>query len=649
MPIATASMDFFQHQDQAKKKTSVLVFYYFLAVILIMLAVYLAFAAVLIGVETQSDSPTNYRNLWNPALFFWVTVSTLVIVISGSLFKISQMSGGGTAVAEMLGGRLVTHNTNDLDELKALNVVEEMAIASGTPVPPVYMLDNEDGINAFAAGFTPNDAVIGVTRGCVSLLTRDELQGVIAHEFSHILNGDMRLNIRLIGVLHGILVIAMLGYWIMRLNLHSSGRSRDKGSGASIALLGLLLLVIGYVGVFFGKLIKSAVSRQREYLADASAVQFTRNPEGIGGALKKIGGLASGSKINNTHAEEASHFFFSNGLKNSFIDLMATHPPLAERIRRIDPSFSAELHISPISSLSTTPDSGISQIAGTPERFSIKSDNVVSSIGTSDAEHINYASALLGSIPPYVSKSAREPYGARAVIYCLLLNKEKEPRAYQINRLSEYADPAVHTETLKLIPLIGSVEQSARFPLIDIAINSLRQLSAIQYEVFMENVDHLIKADEQIDLFEYMLQHIIKRTLSSTFTNPKPTVIQYYDINGLQTECTGIISCLSHWGSDNENEAQKAFDAGISKFHIKSKLELSSIETCKLDVLDAALNRFNAASPAIKKLVIRACIACISADGKVTQEEAELVRAVSSSLDCPMPPILPGGPLEEAA
>src|SRR6185503_5521388 len=272
--------------------------------------------------------------------------------VVGSLYKIAALRSGGQAVGRLLGGRPLQPNTRDFKERRLLNVVEEMALASGLAVPTVYVLDQEKGINAFAAGFGPGDTVIGVTRGCLDLLSRDELQGVIGHEFSHALNGDMRLNLRLMGLLHGILVIAMIGYWILRTSggsssSSSSGSSSKKSSGNQLAFLGLAFMVIGGIGVFFGRLIKSAVSRQREFLGDAAAVQFTRNPSSIAGALKKIGGLAAGSRIVNSHAEEASHLFFGNGMGKGFSvkldDMLATHPPLADRIKRIEPDFDGKL------------------------------------------------------------------------------------------------------------------------------------------------------------------------------------------------------------------------------------------------------------------------------------------------------------------
>ncbi len=336
--------NFFDQQDAARRRTGLLIFYFGLAVVAIITSVYLAVTALFFATGQQQHGGA----LFDPARLAAVATIVGLVVVLGSLYKIIALQEGGAAVARLLGGRLIDPGSSVPGERKLLNVVEEMALASGTPVPPVYVLDNEAGINAFAAGFTPRDAVVSVSRGCMDHLTRDELQGVVAHEFSHLLNGDMRLNLRVMGLLHGILLIALIGEIVIRLAGNSSSSSRSESdrdskgsSGLAFFLLGLALLVIGWAGVFFGRLIKCAISRQREFLADASAVQFTRNPDGIAGALKKIGGLAQGSRIESPHAEEACHLFFSMGVP-ALSSLLATHPPLVERIRRIDPSFDGQ-------------------------------------------------------------------------------------------------------------------------------------------------------------------------------------------------------------------------------------------------------------------------------------------------------------------
>ena len=309
-------MDFFASQDVARRKTSLLLLYFSLAVFFIIVAIYLAFTFLFIYQQggTGQFDPNRF---WNPDLFVGVVIGTVIVVGCGSLYKISVLRSGGARVAEMLGGRLIPAGSKDFLQKRLLNIVEEMAIASGVPVPPVYLLESEKGINAFAAGFTKDDAVIGITRGALETLDRNELQGVVAHEFSHILNGDMWLDLKLVGFLHGILLIALIGRSILR----GSSRSRNSKNSGGAVLFGLVLLILGYLGVLFGRLIKSSVSRQREYLADASAVQFTRNPGGLAGALKKIGGLASGSLIEHNKAEEISHMFFSNGLEGGWSSL----------------------------------------------------------------------------------------------------------------------------------------------------------------------------------------------------------------------------------------------------------------------------------------------------------------------------------------
>jgi Zn-dependent protease with chaperone function len=275
-------MDFFKEQDKSRTKTTQLIGLFILAVLAVVLAVY-AIAVFIIffhGARQPGFNPAEFH--WvQPHLGFWVVSVTLLVIFIGSITKIIGLAKGGSSVAENLGGRLVNASTTDPDERKLINIVEEMSIASGIPAPQIYILDREKGINAFAAGYAPNDAIVAVTRNCLKLLNRDELQGVIAHEFSHILNGDMRLNIRLIGFLSGIMVLANIGYLILR------SRSGSKKSGAQIVLIGIGLLVIGFVGQLFGRIIQAAVSRQREYFADASSVQFTRNPGGISGALKR--------------------------------------------------------------------------------------------------------------------------------------------------------------------------------------------------------------------------------------------------------------------------------------------------------------------------------------------------------------------------
>ncbi len=633
------TMDFFKSQDIARRKTSILVLYYCLAVVMIILAVYAAAMMLFQGAMVKSGSEMALKTLWNPELFIWITGVTSAIVLIGSIFKISQLSSGGAVVAEMLGGLEIETNTRDLNQRKILNIVEEMAIASGLPVPRVFLLDDEDGINAFAAGFSPSDAVIGVTRGCINQLNRDELQGVIAHEFSHILNGDMKLNIRLMGVLNGILVIGLIGFWIFR----STSRSRSKkGNALPIILFGVVVWAIGYIGVFFGKLIKSAVSRQREYLADASAVQFTRNPGGIAGALKKIGGFAGGSRLATEHAEEASHFFFSNGLAGSFINLMATHPPIEDRISRLDPFFEMEragqLGVSEIA----PPQLSEERVAGVSS-FAVNPDRVIASVGVPTSSHVKYAAGLISKMPSEVVEAVHEPHSAGAVIYALLLDKKVELRQQQLKYLSGNVDADVSDHILRLIPVVDEIGNVSKLPLVDMAIPALKKMTNSQYSDFRTHVDALVAADKEIDLFEYTLQRIIMCHLESAYGRIKPQVIRYQDIKSVLPVCGKLLSCLAYWGADDEETAKRAFDSGAGRLgDNRGTLVLSHLDQCGMPMLDEALSQAADSAPMVKKRVLDACVACIAADGTVTHEESELIRAIADSMGCPIPPFLPG-------
>jgi Zn-dependent protease with chaperone function len=434
----------------------------FLGVTLLIVAVYAAALGIFTGVSSRHhhvyDEQVQHV-LWNPQLFLIAAVGTLAVIGLGSGFKTLELAQGGSTVATMLGGRLVAPTTTDPDERKLRNVVEEMAIAAGVPVPQVYLLPQEHGINAFAAGHSTSDAVVAVTAGAVKLLTRDELQGVIGHEFSHILNGDMRLNLRLMGIIFGILCLAVIG----RVLLYTRSRS-SKDKNPLPLLARLALIVIGWIGVFFGRLIQAAVSRQRELLADASSVQFTRNPAGLAGALKKIGGLSFGSKLEAAHAEEASHMFFGNGMGESFFHLMDTHPPLAERIRAIDPSFDGTFPPVSVRRSGTTSAARCANAAVAPSvpvpRHAprARGPGRARAAGHCRADHDDQHGqphlrspalrrGLRVSIPASLQVAAREGLGASTLVYALLLSDDETTRRKQLDELAAATSTAVCQET----------------------------------------------------------------------------------------------------------------------------------------------------------------------------------------------------------
>ncbi|MDB6109895.1 MAG: htpX 1 [Pedosphaera sp.] len=643
-------MDFFERQDTARRHTKLLVVYFILAVIGIIAAVYLAVALIFAGNGLKHHSAALPDLLWNPKLLLGVAAGTVALIFCGSSYKTLQLSSGGSAVAEMLGGRPVDANTADPDERKLLNVVEEMAIASGTPVPQVYVLPEESGINAFAAGHTTSDMAVCVTGGAIRSLTRDELQGVIAHEFSHILNGDMRLNLRLMGLVFGILCLAIVGRILLETR---SGRSKDRNP---LPLLGIALLIIGGIGVFFGKLIKSAVSRQREFLADAAAVQFTRNPGGLASALKKVGGC--GSRIEDPNAENASHLFFANGLTESFSGLFSTHPPLVERIRALDPSFDGQFtpvrleqpetaRVTPPPARAILPPRLGDLLGGTVGTATaalggaggVPLTRTLPQVGTMTAQHLDYAADLRSKLPPELTNAARDPMSAVALVYAMLLSPEAVMRAQQLVLLQKQIDPAIYQEVTRLAPVTEGLETRARLPLATLTPGALRRLSPSQYQQFSENLKFIIESDQQIELFEYTLQKMVLRQLDPNFTPPRKQVVQFYVLKPLITDCAVLLSALAYAGHVERGEIEKAFREGARQLSLGG-LPLMDAAACGLDKVDAALNRLNQGAPQIKKLVLSACAATVAADGVVQENEAELLRAVADTLDCPIPPFL---------
>lgn len=621
-------MDFFAQQDQSRTRSLYLTFLFVLAVIFVAVAVFFAVQlAFYLSMDKLSISRNGFK--WFDAqMFLLVTFVTVGIITVGSLFKMLQLKKGGSYVAEHLGGRRVNRLSADKDEKRLLNVVEEMAIASGVPVPQVYLMTEEEGINAFAAGYTPGDAAIAVTRGCLSTLNREQLQGVIAHEFSHILNGDMRLNIHLIGFLYGIMVIAIVG----RSVLWSSRRSGSKKGGGQTALLALALVVIGYVGQLFGRIIQSAVSRQREFLADASAVQFTRNPGGIAGALKIIGGFSKGSRIESPNAHEASHLFFGTAIRSLF----ATHPPLDERIRRIEPGYSSRVNES--ESLSETVPGG--RFDSSVSMMAADSGEARQYVGHMTPQHVDYSSQLLSALPGKIRDELDDLLGATAIVCGLLLDRDLKERDRQIKVLKKTAPVEVVRQTLILEKEIRSLKPVFYLPVLELAIPTLRGMSAAQVAGLKRYIQVLVEADGKLTLFEFVLEKIVTHQLGMVYSHSKrQTIVKRMDL--MLPQMVNLLSVLAKSGNKDIQEAKKAFKAGFEQVRsagVTRKESMSEIVSFK--EVDVALDRLALAAPSIKRVIFDACCACVLFDKKVSIPEAELLRATASVMDIPVPPFL---------
>jgi Zn-dependent protease with chaperone function len=630
-------MDFFDAQDRARRLSGWLVVLFALAVLLIALTVYLAVALVLL----PEEAPLWW---WQPGLFAMVVggVGALVGICSG-VRTASLRSGGGSSVAEMLGGRQVLPLTADPDEQRFRNVVEEMALAAGVPVPAMYVLDSEGGINAFAAGYSPEDAVVAVTRGALEGLSRDELQGVVAHEFSHIVNRDIRLNIRLTGLLFGILALGLAGRILLRSMYHMRGGGKNRGQALAVAFaLGLTLYLAGYLGVFFGRIIRAAVSRQREFLADAAAVQFTRNPAGLAGALKKIG--AVGSRIDSASAEEVSHFFFASGLRHGLVSgVWSTHPPLVERIRRLEPAFDGDFSRirlgravdAPAASPRTGGHHSVSDVGAGPALLTPLA-SVVANTGAG-APATSVAAARLLDVPEGVRDAAHDPFAAVGLMYALMLSREEGSREQQRAVLEQEVSLPLLSEVNRLRPTVEALEPESRLALIDLVAPALHQLSDAQAQKLTHVLGEVARADRHLSLFEFSLETAVRHRLAATHGFAGHG--QRLSLDEVMPSAIVMLSALAHVGQDSPEAARAAFVTGAQSLDSSVQPD-ALVGTTSGEVVDA-LERLSEARAPVRARAMAASMRTVLHDGEVRDEEAHLLRALAAALDLPAPAFLP--------
>lgn len=690
-------MDFFGQQEQARRQTRTLVWLFVLAVLAIVGSVNLALALIWI---VSTGHPLAGAHTYPAGFFATNTVVTLALIGGGTLIQSWNLRDGGDTVARMAGGRLLPTTTRDLRERRLLNVVAEMALASGIASPKIYVLDREPAINAFAAGHNPNEAVIAVTAGALQRLNRDELQGVVAHEFSHIMNGDMRLNIRLIGVLFGIQMIAGFGQTLFQFGASvwgQRGRDDNKGPSGQVILLvvGGTLFMIGYIGIFFGRLIKSAVSRQREFLADASAVQFTRNADGIGGALRKIGGLSRGgglgSRIEHRNAEQLSHLFLGAARPRLMDGWLATHPPLTERLRKIYgryvelldapeiteeimaadpmlpdlPYFTSNLNaVAALDAASGSSALPLNALTGAAIR------PLPTAVSSGDGEHPAAACRL----PIALDNALREPEAACALVYALLLGTEAEsltPMALLTARQPRQAELARY-----LLPVLQQLPPSARLPLLDLAAPALRQLSAAQRTTLLTTAEQLIAADQRITLAEFVLQTVLQRRLDPHAGRLVPA--RFSGLSELRGEIVLSLSLVAHVaarsGTETAGNLQPAPNLGselLSATKLQPSLpssppsamalaaqnfwrgaqrcpelslreqDLVAAPSINFSAVRAALERANQLAPLAKPALVKVWLAAASIEGGALAPPcADILRALCAAIEAPIPPLV---------
>jgi Zn-dependent protease with chaperone function/uncharacterized tellurite resistance protein B-like protein len=673
-------MNFFETQDRARRRTKWLVFYFICAVVAIVFAAYFG---VIFGMTLAGDR----LDLWEPGWFISIAGVTCLLVFGGSIYKSSQLRQGGRVVAKDLGGRLVLPHTRDPEERQLLNVVAEMAIASGTPVPQVYVMDEEMGINAFAAGTKPSNAVIGVTRGCLQLLSRSELQGVVAHEFSHIHNGDMRLNMRLIAVIFGLLILMLTGRIILHSILRSafqprvsSGNRRDRNGGdvralAIVVVIAGVFFLVGGIGAIFARLIQAAVSRQREFLADASAVQFTREPAGLAGALKKIGGWNEGSSVRSPQALAVSHMFFAEG--GLFKWGMATHPPLQVRIRALEPDWVGgfdSVALNKNQSLAGLYDESRQQIlqrqrgevgAAADEEGesgavanlapvqrlsgSVNAMVALSGLGQETRWSLEAGQRIHDGLDERLRSASQDRGGAQRLIFAMLLSRDRQQRQEQVEGLRKGMGSDFLRGGEDWQELLESLHSAEKIALLDLCMPTLRHMSQPEYGRFIQLMHWIIATDEKVDLFEFMLQHAVTRHLAGHFEPDRRKVPAGPErMDDLPAAGNVLLTVMARM-ERTEESAARAFQAAVkggNGFEGWSP-ELLPEDSFSPEEVRSALVEFETAAPMVKKTILQMCGFAAAEDGILTSREAELLRAVADAIGVSLPPFVRDVQLQE--
>lgn len=634
-------MDFFAQQARVRGSSRRLVALFVLAVVAIVAAI-----DVVVWISMGHHPVDGEPAASNLPLLFTSSAVVLAGIGFSSLFRIMSLSGGGKKVAESVGAVAVPPDTRDPQLRLLRNVIEEVAIAAGVPVPDIYLMADEPGINAFAAGYSASDAAVCVTQGCLDNLSRDELQGVIAHEFSHVLNGDMRLNIRLMGLLFGILVLAIVG---RRVIWFGGGRSsRRDGGGGQVWMIGLALIVVGYIGYFFARLIQAAVARSRESLADASAVQFTRQTDGIAGALKKIAILSEGSELQVANKQEVAHMLF--GEAGKFNALFATHPPLLQRIRALQPGFREEELARLAASMQRTaeapPAAAAASKPGNPQVVpGMASPPVLPAVlagavvagDMAAAPRFQRAAALHQAMPATLTTAVQQPESALAVVLALATSMEAELQPAQRRIVADAFGDDVQQAVQTMAGEVATLPPIARLPLAALAFPALKQLSEGRQQTLLGTLDALVRADGKVDLNEYCLARLLRMQLQEARQPRRTPIDGLKKLPACRDSVILVCAIVAAGGCSDQASARRAWLLAMQHAFPGEAIEWSPPPAAWQPPFERALDDLDGLLPVAKELVIQSLLSAIRADGQVSVEEAELLRVICASLHCPVP------------
>ncbi len=654
-------MDFFQQQDTARRNTRLLVVLFSIAVALLIILTNAVVSAFLhFNEDYNLYNGMQGQGFWS--YFSWERFGFIGLVISAVvggvvLFKWLQLSTGGKVVAESLGGTRIVPQSRDRAEQRCLNVVEELALAANMPVPPVYVLNGERGINAFAAGVTPADAIVAVTRGTIEQLKRHELQGVIAHEFSHILNGDMRLSTRLAAMLKGITFVGDVGHFLLRgsSRARTGAHIRSGEGGAGLHLLGLALWILGWLGGLAAGFIKAAISRQKEFLADASAVQFTRSTQGIADALKVIGGYVPGTFVHAARASEMSHIFFGD-IKHSLWQPFATHPPLPKRIQRIEPRWDGKyIERTPVTYASEPSRPGHGEVgvgraavvaAAMANSMIDASESVKSAAYNAaatppdatfnlDDEPLDARTAERENLPLAFVRHAHEPLGAQALVFSLLMAEEELLRQAQLALIDEAGIAGLQSLVTTLSPGVAELGAPRRLPLLELCLPALKAMSLAQYRVFKRTLIAVIQADKHTELYEWCLFQLVRHYLDPEFVQIKPSRARFRRLKQVLPHVRLVLSVLAHASDD---DTQRLFALAAEELEHR-ELTLVPREKASVAAFSEAVHELADCYPLIKPRLLKAMVLAANADGELCPAEREVIASIAAVMDCPVPSV----------
>jgi Zn-dependent protease with chaperone function len=645
-------VNFFERQNHVRRMSSRLVVLFVIAVIAIVVVVNLA-VLVAFGRRATGGEIVAY--------IVATTIITLLAIVLAAGFRMIGLRGGGGTVARELGGVLVPQDTQDPNLRRLRNVVEEIAIASGTPVPEIYLLPNEHGINAFAAGWSTSDAAVAVTQGALDRLNRAELQGVIGHEFSHVVNGDMRLNIRLIGLLFGILFLAVIGRTLTQAGFLGGGRRDNRdNNGNPLVIVGIALLAVGFIGVIAGRFIKAAVSRQREYLADASAVQYTRQTSGIVGALAKIAGVQEGSQLRSPKREEVGHMLFGSGAALS--SLLATHPPLEERIKVLDPSYDLNRLPQLARQWAANPPSGLQEDvqlglapapAGAPPAraravvpgqplptptttVQVAEADVLTGIAAPTHDAFSRAEAIINEIPADILDRARNPRTVVPLVLGLLLADDATARAAQHDMLRRQYGQGLADAAWNEGSVLAGLHPLLKLPLAELAFPALKQRSVDERTAVINQVSQLVHADGVITAHEYCLSRLVFSELGASIKPPSNWRPETGRLHHSRDAVITLLTVVAYAGNPDPAGARRAFEAGLARA-LPGLSAPYAPPAEGVTALERAWPVLSRLTPTDTQTLVAGVVATIAEDGQTTVTEMELLRTICGLLHCPLP------------